>query len=64
MQDRYKFLKTKYAAKLGGGNEKNGDVRINGLSLNKTLSAALDSLDNLFCRRCLVSYLMHFFSFV
>ncbi|KAI4340263.1 hypothetical protein MLD38_025119 [Melastoma candidum] len=54
VQDRYKFLKLKYAAKISSCNEKNEDAWINGLSPNKTLTAALDSLDNLFCRRCLL----------
>lgn len=27
---------------------------VRGISLEKSLSAALDSFDNLFCRRCLV----------
>lgn len=49
------------------GDCKNGDnedaSQIGSSFLDKDLDAALDSFDNLFCRRCLVSILFFFFSF-
>lgn len=51
-QDRYKRLKEKYDKDFRDC-EDSGSER--GISLDKSLGAALDSFDNLFCRRCLVS---------
>ncbi|KAK9281807.1 hypothetical protein L1049_004713 [Liquidambar formosana] len=49
IQERYEMLKEKHEQKGSGeiGSEKS-------ILLDKSLSAALDSFDNLFCRRCLV----------
>lgn len=55
VQERYKSLKEKYTEKSGP--DVNNSVETNpdrGICLYKSLSAALDSFDNLFCRRCLV----------
>lgn len=52
LQDRYSILREKYDEKNLKDNEDTGQER--GISLEKSLSAALDSFDNLFCRRCLV----------
>ncbi|KAF9604581.1 hypothetical protein IFM89_008025 [Coptis chinensis] len=55
IQDRYTVLMKKYAEKhtesVEGSGENLYEERI---SLDKSLDAALDSYDNLFCRRCLV----------
>ncbi|KAK9201970.1 hypothetical protein WN944_017179 [Citrus x changshan-huyou] len=51
VQDRYSTLKEKYDGKNLKEFEDAGHER--GISLEKSLSAALDSFDNLFCRRCL-----------
>ncbi|KAF8401328.1 hypothetical protein HHK36_012262 [Tetracentron sinense] len=55
IQERYNMLKEKYRekhAKLFEGSGEIGSKR--SIFLDKSLSAALDSFDNLFCRRCLV----------
>lgn len=52
LQDRYSTLKEKYDGKNLKEFEDAGHER--GIALEKSLSAALDSFDNLFCRRCLV----------
>ncbi|KAL9430600.1 hypothetical protein AB3S75_025903 [Citrus x aurantiifolia] len=52
VQDRYSTLKEKYDGKNLKEFEDSGHER--GISLEKSLSAALDSFDNLFCRRCLL----------
>jgi len=55
LQERYKFLKENYEKKQNKNLKNSGDVGTDkGIYLDKTLSAALDSFDNLFCRRCLV----------
>ncbi|GAY41090.1 hypothetical protein CUMW_056770 [Citrus unshiu] len=51
VQDRYSTLKEKYDGKNLKEFEDAGHER--GIALEKSLSAALDSFDNLFCRRCL-----------
>lgn len=58
LQDRYKLLKEQ-SHEDNNQNVKN-PANINsdqGISLEKSLSAAVDSFDNLFCRRCLVCIL-------
>ncbi|KAF5455383.1 hypothetical protein F2P56_024967 [Juglans regia] len=55
MQERYDTLKEKYCEKYDLNSKdswKFGPDR--GLYLDKSLSAALDSFDNLFCRRCML----------
>ncbi|KAH9786786.1 Histone-lysine N-methyltransferase EZA1 [Citrus sinensis] len=52
VQDRYSTLKEKYDGKNLKEFEDAGHER--GIALEKSLSAALDSFDNLFCRRCLL----------
>ncbi|KAL5863040.1 hypothetical protein ACOSQ3_000554 [Xanthoceras sorbifolium] len=52
IQDRYSTLKEKYHDKNFKDSGDSGHER--GISLEKSLSAALDSFDNLFCRRCLL----------
>ncbi|XP_048134648.1 histone-lysine N-methyltransferase EZA1 isoform X2 [Rhodamnia argentea] len=55
IQERYKFLKENYEKKQNKNLKNSGDVGTDkGIYLDKTLSAALDSFDNLFCRRCLL----------
>jgi len=55
MQERYKSIKEKNIGRLDQPSENLGDYEsIIGISPEKSLSAALDSFDNLFCRRCLV----------
>lgn len=55
MQDRYKSLKEKNTGRQDQQSEGSGDYesRIS-ISLEESLSTALDSFDNLFCRRCMV----------
>ncbi|XP_017415217.1 histone-lysine N-methyltransferase EZA1 isoform X7 [Vigna angularis] len=54
IQERYKSIKEKNIGRLDQPSENSGDLEsIIGISPEKTLSAALDSFDNLFCRRCL-----------
>ncbi|XP_047178530.1 histone-lysine N-methyltransferase EZA1 isoform X3 [Vigna umbellata] len=54
IQERYKSIKEKNIGRLDQPSENSGDPEsIIGISPEKTLSAALDSFDNLFCRRCL-----------
>ncbi|CAN1236706.1 Histone-lysine N-methyltransferase EZA1 [Linum grandiflorum] len=53
IRERCSFLKEKFARDRNLKNIKEpGHAR--GINLEKSLSAALDSFDNLFCRRCLV----------
>lgn len=52
MQERYKSIKEKNTSRLDQHSEGSGEYV--GICLEKSLSAALDSFDNLFCRRCLV----------
>ncbi|XP_031260080.1 histone-lysine N-methyltransferase EZA1-like [Pistacia vera] len=52
IQERYNILKEKYNDKNLKDSADSGYEM--GISLDKTLSAALDSFDNLFCRRCLL----------
>ncbi|KAJ0111074.1 hypothetical protein Patl1_00879 [Pistacia atlantica] len=52
IQERYNILKEKYNDKNLKDSADSGFEM--GISLDKTLSAALDSFDNLFCRRCLL----------
>ncbi|WVY98208.1 hypothetical protein V8G54_030359 [Vigna mungo] len=57
IQERYKSIKEKNIGRLDQDqpSENSGDLEsIIGISPEKTLSAALDSFDNLFCRRCLI----------
>lgn len=55
MQDRYKILKEKKMLKQDQHPEGSGNYESRiGICLEKSLSAALDSFDNLFCRRCMV----------
>ncbi|KOM35330.1 hypothetical protein LR48_Vigan02g148000 [Vigna angularis] len=55
IQERYKSIKEKNIGRLDQPSENSGDLEsIIGISPEKTLSAALDSFDNLFCRRCLI----------
>ncbi|XP_022640695.1 histone-lysine N-methyltransferase EZA1 isoform X3 [Vigna radiata var. radiata] len=56
IQERYTSIKEKNIGRLDQDqpSENSGDLEsIIGISPEKTLSAALDSFDNLFCRRCL-----------
>ena len=52
LQERHGTLTEKYSDQTIKDSEDFGSE--NGISLDKSLSAALDSFDNLFCRRCLV----------
>ncbi|XP_031250375.1 histone-lysine N-methyltransferase EZA1 [Pistacia vera] len=52
IQERYNILKEKFNDKNLKDSADSGYEM--GISLDKTLSAALDSFDNLFCRRCLL----------
>ncbi|XP_014514285.1 histone-lysine N-methyltransferase EZA1 isoform X4 [Vigna radiata var. radiata] len=57
IQERYTSIKEKNIGRLDQDqpSENSGDLEsIIGISPEKTLSAALDSFDNLFCRRCLI----------
>lgn len=55
LQERYETLMDKYQDKHVKISEASSSLVTKGRSfLDKTLSAALDSFDNLFCRRCLV----------
>ncbi|KAL5700881.1 [histone H3]-lysine(4) N-trimethyltransferase [Ranunculus cassubicifolius] len=51
IQDRYSVLMEKHAGAVEGSSEHQHEK---GLVLDKSLDAALDSFDNLFCRRCMV----------
>ncbi|KAK1577740.1 hypothetical protein Q3G72_024406 [Acer saccharum] len=51
IQDRYSTLKKNHDKKFKDSRDSGYEQ---GISLNKSLSAALDSFENLFCRRCLV----------
>ncbi|KAI3993399.1 hypothetical protein MKX01_010142 [Papaver californicum] len=53
IQDRYKSLLEKYQEERPKEVESSGKTKV-GIVLDKSLDAALDSFDNLFCRRCLV----------
>lgn len=49
----------------GSKNDDNEDILHIGNSLiDKDLDAALDSFDNLFCRRCLVNTILMLYSFL
>ncbi|XVF72747.1 hypothetical protein PTKIN_Ptkin12aG0145200 [Pterospermum kingtungense] len=52
IQERHGTLAEKYGGQNIKGSEDSGSGK--GISLDKCLSAALDSFDNLFCRRCLL----------
>ncbi|KAK8554660.1 hypothetical protein V6N13_093635 [Hibiscus sabdariffa] len=52
IQDRHGLLRDKYSEQNVKDSE--DSVSEKGISLDKSLSAALDSFDNLFCRRCLL----------
>jgi histone-lysine N-methyltransferase EZH2 len=55
MQERYDTLKKKYQEKHDLNSKDSGEFGSDsGICLDKSLSAALDSFDNLFCRRCMV----------
>ncbi|KAK1278495.1 Histone-lysine N-methyltransferase EZ2 [Acorus gramineus] len=55
IEERYEMLLEKYQEKEVNNAEDPGELGSgNCLSLNKTLSAALDSFDTLFCRRCMI----------
>lgn len=55
MQDRYKHLKEKNMRGLNQHSEDFGECEsLFGICLDKSLSAALDTFDNLFCRQCFV----------
>ncbi|XP_068493485.1 histone-lysine N-methyltransferase EZA1-like isoform X1 [Phaseolus vulgaris] len=55
IQERYKSIKEKNIGRLDQPSENSGDCEsIIGISPEKSLNAALDSFDNLFCRRCLI----------
>ncbi|MCL7040389.1 hypothetical protein MKW94_023106 [Papaver nudicaule] len=53
IQDRYKSLLEKYQKEHPKEVESSGKTKV-GIVLEKSLDVALDSFDNLFCRRCLV----------
>ncbi|XP_028781876.1 histone-lysine N-methyltransferase EZA1 isoform X1 [Neltuma alba] len=54
IQDRYKILREKNMERQDQESESSGDVESRiGISLEESLSTALDSFDNLFCRRCM-----------
>ncbi|KAJ7973061.1 Histone-lysine N-methyltransferase [Quillaja saponaria] len=55
IQERYNMLKEKYREGHDPDSEGSGEIVSNrGISLEKSLSASLDSFDNLFCRRCML----------
>lgn len=55
VQERYKSIKENNNGRLGRHSEGSGEYKSHiGICPEKSLSAALDSFDNLFCRRCLV----------
>ena len=55
MQERYKTMKENNIGRLDQHSEDTGEYESSiGICLEKSLNAALDSFDNLFCRRCLV----------
>ncbi|ONK63581.1 uncharacterized protein A4U43_C07F16730 [Asparagus officinalis] len=55
IEGRYEMLMNKYQQKDENNSEASGSLMPEGRTFfDKTLSAALDSFDNLFCRRCLV----------
>lgn len=55
LQERYDTLKEMYHEKHVLNCEDSRECGPDkGISLDKSLSAALDSFDNLFCRRCMV----------
>ncbi|XP_027363772.1 histone-lysine N-methyltransferase EZA1 isoform X2 [Abrus precatorius] len=55
IQERYKSIKEKNIGRLDQLSEASGEYESPvGVSPEKSLSAALDSFDNLFCRRCLI----------
>ncbi|KAK7269605.1 hypothetical protein RIF29_22338 [Crotalaria pallida] len=55
IQERYKSIKEKNISRLDQHSEGSGEYESPvGTCLGKSLSAALDSFDNLFCRRCLI----------
>ncbi|XP_038713027.1 histone-lysine N-methyltransferase EZA1-like isoform X1 [Tripterygium wilfordii] len=55
IEERYSMLKEKFHEKLDLNFKDSGDSGSErGIMLDKSLSAGLDSFDNLFCRRCLL----------
>ncbi|WRX08326.1 SET domain - like 2 [Theobroma cacao] len=52
IKERHGILTEKYSDQNAKDSEDSGSEK--GISLEKSLSAALDSFDNLFCRRCLL----------
>ncbi|XP_057427245.1 histone-lysine N-methyltransferase EZA1-like isoform X3 [Lotus japonicus] len=55
IQERYKSIKENNNGRLGRHSEGSGEYKSHiGICPEKSLSAALDSFDNLFCRRCLI----------
>ncbi|KAK7392234.1 hypothetical protein VNO78_20665 [Psophocarpus tetragonolobus] len=55
IQERYKHMKEKNNSRLGQSSENSGEYESTiSICPEKSLSAALDSFDNLFCRRCLI----------
>ncbi|KAL2661927.1 hypothetical protein AAZV13_02G010900 [Glycine max] len=55
IQERYKTIKEKNIGRLDQPSQNSGEYESTiGICLEKSLSAALDSFDNLFCRRCLI----------
>uniref|UniRef100_A0A2N9IR30 SET domain-containing protein n=1 Tax=Fagus sylvatica TaxID=28930 RepID=A0A2N9IR30_FAGSY len=58
IQERYDTLKKKYQEKHDLNSKDSGEFGSDsGICLDKSLSAALDSFDNLFCRRCMCFYI-------
>ncbi|MED6184002.1 hypothetical protein PIB30_043128 [Stylosanthes scabra] len=54
IQDRYQDLKAKNMGRQNQHSEDSGEYKSHiGICLEKSLGAALDSFDNLFCRRCI-----------
>lgn len=55
IQERYKSIKEKNIGRLDQHSENSGEYEsTTGICPEKSLSAALDSFDNLFCRQCLI----------
>lgn len=58
-QERYGVLKMSHEEKQKPNSSSEKTMPDTSLYLEKSLGANLDSLDNLFCRRCLVLHLYH-----
>ncbi|GKV40504.1 hypothetical protein SLEP1_g48139 [Rubroshorea leprosula] len=54
IEERHNFLKEKYKDSEQNLRDPGDSGLEKGISLDKSLNAALDSFDNLFCRRCLL----------